>query len=44
VLANRKLLLKTMADVGMKHTTTEWWHYSLRNGKFGLADWVWDCD
>ncbi len=44
VLDNRKLLLKTMADVGMKHTTTEWWHYSLRNGKFGLADWEWDCD
>ncbi len=44
VLANRQLLLKTMADVGMKHTTTEWWHYSLRKGKFGLADWVWDCE
>jgi zinc D-Ala-D-Ala dipeptidase len=43
VLDNRKLLLKTMADVGMKFTTTEWWHYSYRKKSFAIDDWVWDC-
>ncbi|MCF8245450.1 MAG: M15 family metallopeptidase [Saprospiraceae bacterium] len=44
VLDNRKLLKKTMADVGMKFTTTEWWHYSYRKKNFPIADWVWDCE
>ena len=43
VLDNRKLLLNTMAAVGMKFTTTEWWHYSYRKKTFPVADWVWDC-
>ncbi|MBI1225948.1 MAG: hypothetical protein GC192_12000 [Bacteroidetes bacterium] len=43
VLDNRKLLLKTMDAVGMKFTTTEWWHYSYRAKTFPIADWVWEC-
>ncbi len=43
VLDNRKLLLNTMAAVGMKHTTTEWWHYSYRQKTFPIDDWVWKC-
>ncbi len=43
VLDNRKLLLNTMASVGMKHTTTEWWHYSYRKKTFPIDDWVWEC-
>lgn len=43
VLENRQLLKKTMADVGMKFTTTEWWHYSYRAKTFPIADWVWEC-
>jgi D-alanyl-D-alanine dipeptidase len=43
VLDNRKLLLNTMASVGMKHTTTEWWHYSYRKKNFAIDDWVWEC-
>ena len=43
VLDNRKLLLNTMATVGMKYTTTEWWHYSYTPKSFPIADWVWEC-
>ena len=43
VLNNRKLLLNTMATVGMKYTTTEWWHYSYTPKSFPIADWVWEC-
>ncbi len=43
VLDNRKLLKNTMASVGMKFTTTEWWHYSYRAKTFPIADWVWEC-
>ncbi len=43
VLDNRKLLLNTMAAVGMKFTTTEWWHYSYKPKTFPIADWVWKC-
>lgn len=43
VLDNRKLLKSTMDAVGMKFTTTEWWHYSFRAKTFPVADWVWEC-
>ncbi len=43
VLDNRKLLLNTMAAVGMKFTTTEWWHYSYKPKAFPIDDWVWEC-
>ncbi|MBK9014151.1 MAG: M15 family metallopeptidase [Saprospiraceae bacterium] len=43
VLDNRKLLLNTMAAVGMKFTTTEWWHYSYKPKTYPIADWVWEC-
>lgn len=43
VLDNRKLLKGTMDAVGMKFTTTEWWHYSFSAKTFPVADWVWEC-
>lgn len=43
MLENRKLLLNAMSEVGMKHTTTEWWHYSYRAKTFAIDDWVWPC-
>ena len=43
VLKNRILLTKTLQEVGFKGTTTEWWHFSLRDKTYELAEWVWDC-
>ena len=44
VLANRKLLKETMASVGFKHITSEWWHYSYTQGSYPLSDMLWNCD
>ncbi len=43
ILANRRLLLQTMERHGFEHIRTEWWHYSLRNDRSPMDDWVWGC-
>ena len=43
VLANRRLLRRTMEAVGLKGIRTEWWHFSYQGKKFPLSDWVWPC-
>jgi len=43
VLANRKLLNKTMEAVGLSPIRTEWWHFSMRGLKYEGSDWVWPC-
>ncbi len=44
VLKNRKLLKDLMVKYGFKGIRTEWWHFSLAEGSFEVADWEWDCD
>ena len=44
VLANRKLLKETMAEVGLKPITTEWWHYSYQSKSYELSDMLWNCE
>lgn len=44
VLANRRLLRKTMLDAGFEGIRTEWWHFSYRKKAFPLSDFVWDCN
>ncbi|MDZ7877238.1 MAG: M15 family metallopeptidase [Saprospiraceae bacterium] len=44
ILDNRKLLNETMGAVGLKGTTTEWWHFSWQGRKGDLAEWVWTCE
>lgn len=43
VLANRKLLRRTLEAVGFKGIRTEWWHFSYRGKSFPLSEAVWDC-
>ena len=43
ILANRKLLKGTMAEVGLKPITTEWWHYSYQSKSYELSDMLWNC-
>lgn len=43
VLANRRLLRKTMLDAGFEGIRTEWWHFSYRKKAFPFSDFVWDC-
>jgi len=43
VLANRRLLKRTMEEVGLKAIRTEWWHYSFQGQVYELSDWVWKC-
>ncbi|MEO1257473.1 MAG: M15 family metallopeptidase [Bacteroidota bacterium] len=40
---NRALLLETMKKYNFRSTRTEWWHYSYKPKKYGLADWLWAC-
>lgn len=44
VLKNRQLLKKIMALHSFKGIRTEWWHFSMVGVKYGLADWIWDCE
>lgn len=44
VLHNRKMLRQTLAQVGLYAIKTEWWHFSYRNKKYPIADFVWVCD
>ncbi|MCB0372076.1 MAG: M15 family metallopeptidase [Muricauda sp.] len=43
VIANRRLLRKTMESVGLNGIRTEWWHFSYQKKSFPLEDWVWKC-
>lgn len=43
VLANRRLLRRTMMEAGFEGIRTEWWHFSYRGKEFPLSDFVWDC-
>lgn len=44
VQANRRLLRRTMEDVGLQGIRTEWWHFSYNRKSFSFSDWVWPCD
>lgn len=39
----RKLLYQTMIDVGLKPTSTEWWHYSDPSVFYSTSNWEWNC-
>lgn len=43
VLANRKLLRRTLEASGFQGIRTEWWHFSYREKSYPLSDFVWDC-
>lgn len=43
VLANRRLLRRTLESVGFQGIRTEWWHFSFRGKTFPLSDAVWNC-
>ncbi len=43
VLANRRLLRRTMENAGLQGIRTEWWHFSYQSKEYPLSDWVWDC-
>jgi zinc D-Ala-D-Ala dipeptidase len=45
VVEHRLLLKDTMANVGLRHINTEWWHYTWRSKqkKPSISDWIWDC-
>lgn len=43
VLANRRLLRRTMEAAGFQGIRTEWWHFSFRGKNFPLSDFVWEC-
>ena len=43
VLANRRLLRRTMEAVGFEGIRTEWWHFSFRGKNYPLSDAVWEC-
>ena len=42
--ANRALLKSSMEKAGFNAIRTEWWHYSIGDGKGRLYDWQWKCD
>lgn len=45
VIANRKLLRKTMEAHGFSIIKTEWWHYNYTAGKkYAVSDFRWDCE
>lgn len=44
ILANRKLLRETLAEVGFRHIRTEWWHYAFTKKRYALSDMLWECD
>lgn len=43
VLRHRRLLRESMEAAGFQGIRTEWWHFSLRAGRFPLSDWQWPC-
>ncbi len=43
VLANRQKLKTVMAQHGMAHIRTEWWHYKYAAERYELADEEWLC-
>ena len=43
VLANRRLLRRTLESVGFQGIRTEWWHFSFKGKTFPLSDAVWNC-
>jgi D-alanyl-D-alanine dipeptidase len=44
VLANRRLLRRTMEAAGFQGIRTEWWHFSFKGKNYPLSDFVWECD
>jgi len=44
VLANRRLLRKTLEAVGFRGIRTEWWHFSFQGKNYPFSDYVWPCD
>lgn len=44
VLANRRLLTKTLESVGFKGIRTEWWHFSYQSKEYQLSNYVWPCE
>ncbi len=45
VLANRKYLFTVMDSVGFRQSRSEWWHFSLREGKYHpISDKPLPCD
>lgn len=44
VLANRRLLRRTMEAAGFQGIRTEWWHFSFRGKSYPLSDYVWPCE
>jgi D-alanyl-D-alanine dipeptidase len=44
ILGFRKRLKSTMESHGFSSIRTEWWHYSLAQGSYPLADWQWKCN
>jgi len=44
ILANRRLLKKTMYRAGFKPIRTEWWHYSWLIKKYPISDMLWHCE
>ena len=44
ILANRKLLMTMMEEIGLKGIRTEWWHYSMQSSTYELSSWEWSCD
>jgi len=43
VLANRRLLKRTMEEVGLAAIRTEWWHYSYTKKQYGFSEMLWPC-
>lgn len=44
VLANRRLLRRTMEAAGFQGIRTEWWHFSFKGKNYPLSDYVWACE
>ncbi|KAA1242402.1 M15 family metallopeptidase [Aquimarina sp. RZ0] len=44
VIANRKILRKTMEKYGFSIIRTEWWHYNFKGKKFKISNFTWECD
>lgn len=43
VLDNRKILRRTMRQVGLNPIKTEWWHFSYQIDEYPIADFLWNC-
>ncbi len=44
VLANRRLLSRTLQRHGFAPIRTEWWHFNFRGPRFQLDDYLWNCE